>query len=745
MSESASQLSVIVRNNTVSAAIACSLLSIGMESKAQQAEDKQEPQKVTVQGAKIESSGTREVLAGKIVLGREWLDRTAASTVAEALRRESAVSISANGSVSLKGLPGYTQTLLDGQPTTGGADPLKMDPALVDRVEIIHSASADSGAFGLAGSINVVTRNRRKALPKQVNLNIGSNGLGGMGSVSLQGGWREPTGTVFNITAEAAKERTGQHGDARWVWTNRNGLGGSSAESTETRFLSQTVSVSPSLTWKPTQADELQFKLDLASYKIGQDDDTTLTSGTPFADGGIRPYSAQFADLLKVHSVAMSNQWRHKLANGGNWTAQLDLTQDRQKQNRDANTVWSPSLFNQLNVTDDSVKKFLNGQWQLALANHNGHKVQFALSSKLSSQTTDHGTVVNGISETGDLLGPYRAKLRSLTNAAWLQDDWKVSDTLDLKLGWRQERRNVRLESGEIQARVTANLSAPSLNLAWKLDPEGKQIITLGVARSFSNIGPAMLDPRPDIAGTSLCTKNGGCSANDPNTPDRVGNPALKYENGWGLDLALENQFGKESQWSVRGYSRRINDTFANITQLEVVPWASVPRWVTRPRNVGNTTAYGITLGMDTQLSDWIEKAPNLGINASLQWNQSKISTIPGPDNRLARQQPWSGRMGLSYKLSDNPLELQADLLFNPANWWQASSDRRIYTDTYKTLSTKAIWTFSPQRKLIISLQDLLASNNRTLTQFAGDPALQTSSNQFSRTTLSVRFESQFE
>jgi hypothetical protein len=718
---------------------------IGDESNAQQPLETQVPQKVVVQGERLESSGAREVVAGKIILGRDWLERAAASTVAEALRRESSVSVGSNGKISLKGLPGYTQILLDGQPTTGNSDPLQMDPALVDRVEIIHSASADSGAFGLAGTINVVTRNRRKALPKQINLDVGTNGLGGKGELSLQGGWREPSGTVFNITAQAMKTRTTHHGDATWSWVNKNGPGASSAESTEVHSSLQIVSITPSLTWKPTQIDEFQLRGALFAHKLGQNDDTTLTGGTPFVDGGVRPYATQFTDFTKGSSATVTSQWRHKLANGGNWTAQIDLTQDRQKQNRDANTVWSPRLSNQFNVTDDATKNFLTGRWQLALANHDGHKVQFSLSSRLLSQTTDHDTVVNGVSASGDQLGPYRAKLRALDSAAWLQDDWKVSETLDLKLGWRQERRTARWASGEIQSRVAANLSAPSLNLAWKLDPEGERTVTLGVARSFSTIGPAMLNPRPDIAGTSLCTKNGGCGANDPNTPDRVGNPALKFENGWGLDFGLESQFGKESLWALRVYQRRINDTFAWITRREIVPWASVPRWVFRPTNLGNATAYGLTLGLDTYLSDWMAQAPNLGLNASVQWNQSHISTIPGPDNRLEGQQPWSGRIGLTYKPSEKPLELQADLLFNPANWWQASSDRRIYTDTYRTVSAKAIWTFSPQRKLIISLQDLFATNNRKLTQFSGDPALQTDANQFSRPMLSVRLESKFD
>jgi outer membrane receptor for ferrienterochelin and colicins len=724
--------------NAAIAAIACSLLLIEIEAHAQ------EPQKVTIHGEKLESSGAREVLAGKIVLGREWLNRAAASTVAEALRRESSVSVGNNGKISLKGLPGYTQILLDGQPTTGSGNPMEMDPSLVERVEIIHSASADSGAFGLAGTINVVTLNRRKALPKQFNLNMGGNGLGGRGDLSVQGGWRESSGTVFNLAAQATKTRTTQYGDATWTWAHKNGPSGSSTESTKSSPLYQSASISPSLTLKPTQMDEFQLRGTLGTSKLGQDSNSTLTSGTPFVEGGIRPWSTHFADFTQVSNVSMSSQWRHKLAHGGNWVAQIDLSQEQHKQNRDANTAWSPDLSNQFNVAEDSVKKFLNGRWQLALPNRAGHKVQFALSSRLLSQTMDHDTVVNGISATGEQLGPYRANLRSLNNVAWLQDDWKVSDTLEIKMGWRQEWRAVRYKSGEFQTSVTANLSAPSFNLAWKLDPEGARTITLGVARSFSTIGPAMLNPRPDIAGTSVCTKNGGCGANDPDTPDRVGNPALKYENGWGLDLALENEFGKESLWSLRAWHRRINDTFAWLTQREIVPWASEPRWVARPRNVGNATAFGLTIGVDTYLSDWMEQAPNLGINASVQWNQSRLSTIPGPDNRLEGQQPWSGKMGLTYKLSDKPVELQADLLINPANWWQASADRRIHTNTYRTLSAKAIWTFSPQRKLIISLQDLLASNSEKLAQYAGEPAVQTASSQFSRATLTVRFEASF-
>ncbi len=734
-------------SNTSALTLVSFLLFSDFEASAQtqQTEANQAVEKVVVLGERNEYSGLREVLAGKIVLGRAWLDRSAASTVAEALRRESSVSVNAGGKISLKGLAGYTQILLDGQVASGSINPLQMDPALIERVEIIHSASADSGAFGLAGTINVVTRNRRKALPKQLSLNGGSDGHGNRAGVNLQGGWREDAGTIFNITGSATSSQSELAGDAIWSWLDANDTNVGSVESTLSKAASQQFSLSPSMTWKLTPSDELQLNASVSAVVDKYHNQSHLIKGPTLDNGGSRPQATQLVDENRTNYVSLDTQWRHKLANEGTSTIRIDFTQERIEQNRDANTTWTPSLFNQLGVAETSVKNYLKGRWLVAMPNREGHRLQFALSSDIFLQKQNQSTMINHVLAGGDWLSSYRADLWSWNTAAWVQDNWKVSETLDLKLGWRQEHRTNRWESAEIQSKVGANLSAPSLNLAWKLDPEGERTITLGLARSFSNIGPAMLNPRPSIAGTSLCTSNEKCGTNDPNQPDRAGNPALKDESGWGLDGALERQFGEASQWNLRGYYRWIKDGFAWITQRENVAWAHSPRWVSRPMNVGSANAFGITLGVDTELSDWMENAPEVNINSSLQWNHSRLSTIQGPDNRIEGQQPWSGRLALSYKPEGKPLEIQVDLLLNPAQWWQASRDTRIYTATHKEISAKAIWTFSPQQKLILSLQNMLSTQSKTLTLYTADRVMQKLARQRPRTYLSVRFETQFE
>jgi outer membrane receptor for ferrienterochelin and colicins len=732
-------------NIQVRVLIVCLFLIVSLDVYAQQTENSQNLEKVVVQGERKEYSGIRELVAGKIVLGREWLDRSAASTLAEALRRESSVSVGSGGKISLKGLQGYTQVLLDGQAPIGNGDPTQMDPSLIERVEIIHSASADTGAFGLAGTINVVTRNRRKVLPKLFNINGGANGRNDTTSLSLQGGWRELSGTTFNISGEASSSHKVQPGVAVWSWVNRNGSDERIEESTENKSASRDVTVSPSLTWKLSSTDELQIKGSLSASEYGFDVSSISSDGALFENSDIRPYTANLSDANRTNSVSLNSQWRHKLDNEGTWTARINLIQERIEQERNATAVWSSNFVNRLGVIESSIKNYVNSQLQLSIPNREGHKVQFALSSNLFIQNKEQSTQINGINATGDWLGSYQADLLVLDSAAWMQDDWNVSDTLDLKLGLRLENRITRWDSAGMQSKLAANLSAPSLNLAWKLDPDGEQTLTLGLARSFSRVGAAMLSPRPDIAGTSQCATNGKCGANDPNQPDRVGNPKLKYEHSWGFDIALENRFGEESLWSASAYHRWISDTFAWVTQRETVPWATAPRWVHRPTNVGTATAFGLTFGINTQLSDWMGNAPNLGVNANVQWNQSSLSTLPGPDNRLENHQPWSGRLGLTYKLEDKPLELQADLLLNPAQWWQASVDKRIYTGTHKTVSVKGIWIFSPERKLVLTVQNLVPFSDKMLTLFSGEPAMQVATSQRSRTMISFRFESSFD
>ena len=114
------------------------------------------------------------MVAGKLILGRRLLERSNASNVREVLLRDPAVSVSASGRIGLLGLPGYTEVLLDGAPPPPGLDPLTLPPAQVERIEIIRGTSADTGLGAIAGTINVVRRAQRRALPLDFSGQLGA-------------------------------------------------------------------------------------------------------------------------------------------------------------------------------------------------------------------------------------------------------------------------------------------------------------------------------------------------------------------------------------------------------------------------------------------------------------------------------------------------------------------------------------------------------------------------------------------
>src|SRR5471032_1421872 len=98
-----------------------------------------------------------------IVVGHDELIRQGDSMLADALKRLPGVSIAGvqgqGGEIRLHGLGnGYTQIMLNGVPVPTGFSLDSIAPELIERVEIMRAATAESSNQALAGSINIVLR-----------------------------------------------------------------------------------------------------------------------------------------------------------------------------------------------------------------------------------------------------------------------------------------------------------------------------------------------------------------------------------------------------------------------------------------------------------------------------------------------------------------------------------------------------------------------------------------------------------
>jgi iron complex outermembrane receptor protein len=176
-------------------------------------------------------------------------------------------------------------------------------------------------------------------------------------------------------------------------------------------------------------------------------------------------------------------------------------------------------------------------------------------------------------------------------------------------------------------------------------------MLRMSISRSYKAPEPWQIIPRPTISylATDLAARN------DETSPDRIGNPALKPELATGFDLALERYLPSGGVLSVGGFYREVDQLVRNLTRLRTVAWSTQPRFVAMPENISQATSYGLEIEVKGGLAELLPGLATAGLpvqlRAALNYYRSEVRGVPGPDNRLDGQQPWSGAIGLGSSL----------------------------------------------------------------------------------------------
>jgi outer membrane receptor for ferrienterochelin and colicins len=277
-----------------------------------------------------------------------------------------------------------------------------------------------------------------------------------------------------------------------------------------------------------------------------------------------------------------------------------------------------------------------------------------------------------------------------------VQDEWEISPQWQLYLGLRQESIKTESRGTDEPVNNRSSVLSPLAHLTYKFDPKGRDMVRASLTRSYRASGINTLLARPTLAGAYTDT-------NAPNTelaPDRVGNPALAPELATGLDIAYEKYLQGGGMWSVGLFHRRITDLVRNVTTLRTVPWATVPRWVSQPQNFSRATTQGIELEIKGRavelMPGLVDKANTLNLRAALNLYRSKVDALPGPDNRLDGQQPWSTTLGFDQRLAGLPLTVGGSLSLNPAYDTQLTLDQTQRRSRTHTVDLYGQWVFRP-------------------------------------------------
>ncbi len=703
------------------------------------------PQQVEITGSTAADGQDerRRATASRIVYGREELDRMGDSSIGEVLKRLPGVSIGGGppgrgGQVRMRGMGGgYTQILIDGQRMPPGFSLDSIPPEQVERIEVMRAPVAEFGTRAIAGTINVVMRSDFKRRTNEWRAGGGADGRQPqLGGSWVRNGQTDALGYNFTTTVF----RGGQDNDST---TRTLGLapdGSTTLDQTRhSRFDNRRSGLFAN--------GRLQFRLAPGS---GLDLQPFLNlvrshgSGLSTLDRsqGEVPYSqAQWDTRTQWQMGRLNGTWLSGTPEGGRLQLRFGSTLSSSDSHTERLETGGNAGAGVQRLEDSGQRELsldLNGKFSQLLAERHSASAGFELQQ--SRRNDRRVSLVDGRSELAEFGENLEA--RTLRAALYAQDEWEWSKAFSFYLGARWE--GIQTESDSALARVSnrSSVLTPLAHLVWKLPDNPRDQVRASLTRSYRSPNTSQLIARPSLSSLYPDLSRG----NQPTSPDRAGNPALKPELAWGLELGYEHYLAAGGIFSVNAYLRRIDDLIRTVRSLETVSYASVPRWVARPQNIGAADAAGLEFEAKARASDlWATSLPlSLRANASLMW--SRVNQVPGPNNRLEGQPRYTANLGADLPLRGTPLTLGGSWNYTPSFEVQQIDNQRYRQGVKSVLDGYALWRFSGDASARLTLSNALARqyDSGLATTLADGSVQSTDTSARSYTTVNLRAELRF-
>lgn len=611
-----------------------------------------------IQQVEIKGPGAQDLRRndslGRIVVGRDELAKYGDTTLADALKRQPGVSVSA-GEIRMRGLgAGYTQILVDGDPAPSGFAIDTLSPDLVERIEILRSASADTSAQAVAGTINIVLRKARAGTGTSArSLKLTAEQAQRRASPAATAQWSGRSGiTSYALAATASQTR--RHDDPAIDERADSGAGTTLRhfdERDDSRLTK--LSLAPRMERKDAGGDTLALTglFDLSRNRsVARQLETTLL-GQPTASPDATARAAYDTWLAKSDLA-----WSRRIGDG-----RLSLKAGLEANRRPGDYLFrgidaggTPWFERAVTSSANEGRAATSGKYVTPLVD--GHDVAFGWDAALTrrNETRLQQDRAPGAAPYYTLDQDYTAKVQRL--ALFAQDEWQLRPGLQAYLGLRWEGLDTRIEGGDVEGPaftsrpVRASVFSPIGQLVWKLPGRPRDQLRLALARTYKAPQPSALVPRRYTVNND----------NGPANPDFEGNPTLRPELAWGLDAALESYFARDGMASFSVYARRIRDV---VLQRLYQDGAT---WVTTPSNNGGASVHGIEadlrLPLPAPAPRWPAYWPAIELRANLGRNWSHVDALPGPDNRLAAQAPFTLNLGADARFAGDAHKLAAGL-----------------------------------------------------------------------------------
>ena len=705
-------------------------------ARAASAPPPQGPQRIEITGGRnAEVDERRQSTAAKIIIGREEIDKFGDASVGEVLRRLPGVTTPGapgrGGPPRLRGLgSGYTQLLIDGQRVPPGFSVESLTPEQVERIEILRAPTAETGAQAIAGTINIVTREGYKRRLNDLRGGFGYEN----GKVAPGINWthNDSAGDLtYNISGSAFAPRRESRNSTR-----------TTVDSIDTGALLEDRTVT-------SVTDEKRFGMNLTSrlqWRLGEAGDqialtpsifhTEAQSSSLFSLNNVlsRPSTIGLYDHAdsegdsRFTNGRLGLQWRQRFGpvrlevNGGA-NGYKAVTNTFRNEYGSANGPLARFLEDHSTVRENSLNLVFKGSGA-AGGNATGqgeHNLVSGAEIDASHRDESKTSLQNGQA----LLIDYASNLQaqSLRTAAYVQDEWAVNPHWSLQGGLRWEGIHTTGDSGMAGADAKpsnrSSVWTPIFHAVWKPDEKKRDQVRLSLARSYRPPTLSNLIARPTInrnydptAGSNIFT-----------SPDTVGNPGLKPELSTGLDLAFERYLEGGGVLSANVFRRDISNLMRGLTSLQTVSWSPFPRYVQRMENIGAATSTGLELDAKFRLDQVFTGAPGVEVRSNLSFFNSKVKTIPGPDNRLDQQAKATGNLGADYRIRSIPLTLGGNTNWVPGYTTKTDFGQFVKVTTKTVWDAYALWTFNPNTALRV-LGSNLNPRDYTNTTISEGPSL---------------------
>jgi len=708
------------------------------------------PQQVEITGSSSPDTTTderRRSTASRITYGREELDRMGDASLGEVLKRLPGVTLGGppgrGGQVRMRGMgAGYTQILIDGQRMAPGFSLDSIAPEQIEKIEIMRAPVAEHGTRAIAGTINVIMRSDFKRKANELKVGGGADGSAPqVGASWATNGNGESLG--YNLSATVFRGGQDSATDTRIVGLNTAGvpvLDQRTLGSSEARRSG--LFANARLQWRLGGGDSLDLQPFFNAVRTRSDTVSRLTQ----AVGVSPPYDLAVGRSDTDWTMARVNgSWTTNTGSGGRLLLRLggrlsDTSTLIDRQETGGRAGGGRHRIDDSGNREQSVD--LNGKFSQLIADR--HSASAGWEAERTTRTDSRRITLDGSPVGGDFGEDLQATVQRL--ALYAQDEWEWSKQFSFYLGARWE--GIETRSDALQNRpAVANRSgvfAPLAHMVWKFPDAPRDQLRASLTRSYRSpnlsqlVGRYTTNADYDSSLTNIASK-----------PDRVGNPNLKPELAWSLELGYEHYLDAGGVLSANVYFKRIDDLIRNVRSQEPHPETGVQRYVARPQNVGSADAAGLELEAKARLQDLWPGAPaavqGISLRSNVSWMWSRVDQVPGPDNRLEGQPPWTANLGVDWPVRGLPLTLGASFNYTPGFRVQEIDDRFSRVGAKPVLDFNALWKLSPDTSLRLTVSNATAHRyDSGATTFADDGSEASDTRTKTFTTVNLRAEFRF-